>query len=220
MKRGTYTRTEEIKKRVSNSLLGKKQSLETKKKRASKLRGQKRSEESRVRMSLAQKGIKRPYMIQRNKLMKGRAPWNKGKTGVYSVETRHKIGLAGVGRLQSIVTRMKKSLALPHGINHYNWKGGITPLYQEIRNHFKSRLWRDDVFKRDNFTCTHCGDNRGGNLNADHIKPFADIIKEEGIKTLEDALKCEKLWDINNGRTLCKKCHQSRNSWDKTYASK
>lgn len=29
-------------------------------------------------------------------------------------------------------------------------------------------------------------------------------------KTLEDAENCEELWNINNGRTLCKSCHIKR----------
>jgi hypothetical protein len=28
-----------------------------------------------------------------------------------------------------------------------------------------------------------------------------------GIKSLEEARKCSKLWDINNGISLCKSCH-------------
>jgi len=28
------------------------------------------------------------------------------------------------------------------------------------------------------------------------------------VSVLEQALNCDKLWDINNGRTLCRKCHK------------
>ena len=93
--------------------------------------------------------------------------------------------------------------------NH--WKGGITPLTKQIRNSFKYRQWRSDVFTRDDFTCQNCGirgNQTGGYLEAHHhIKEFSEIIKEYKIKTFDKALNCEELWNINNGITLCKKCH-------------
>jgi hypothetical protein len=89
-----------------------------------------------------------------------------------------------------------------------NWKGGITPLIQKIRFCFEYRQWRSDIFTRDNFTCQECEYNKGGNLEAHHIKPFSKIIEKYNIKTLEEAKVCEELWDINNGITLCKKCHK------------
>ncbi len=54
-------------------------------------------------------------------------------------------------------------------------------------------IWRDKVFKRDDYTCKKCGDNRGGNLIAHHIKNFCD---DESART-----------DIKNGITLCTFCH-------------
>lgn len=93
------------------------------------------------------------------------------------------------------------------GENSGNWKGGITPLYEAIRCCFEYRQWRSDIFTRDNFTCQKCGDAIGGNLVAHHIVEFADIIERYEITTLEEALKCEELWNINNGQTLCDDCH-------------
>jgi len=55
------------------------------------------------------------------------------------------------------------------------------------------RLWREAVFARDNFTCQDCG-QRGGRLEADHIKPYS--------------LFPDLRPDVDNGRTLCRPCHR------------
>lgn len=92
------------------------------------------------------------------------------------------------------------------GNKNPNWNNGITPLYQNIRGCYKSKEWIKNIFERDNFTCCFCN-IRGGELNAHHTKQFYIILKENNIKTLDDALKCYELWDVNNGITLCKDCH-------------
>ena len=96
---------------------------------------------------------------------------------------------------------------------HPCWKAvRITPLYNAIRNLFQSREWRFNIFKRDNFTCTICQKQKevSGKLEADHYpKGFAVIIAEQKITSLDQALNCKELWNINNGRTLCKDCHKT-----------
>ncbi len=52
--------------------------------------------------------------------------------------------------------------------------------------------WRKDVLKRDNYTCQRCG-AKSARLNVHHVKPFA--------------LYPELRLDVNNGVTLCDKCH-------------
>lgn len=94
------------------------------------------------------------------------------------------------------------------GKNSPFWKGGVKSYYELLRGSSKMASWRNDVFKRDHYTCTKCGDNKGGNLNADHIKPFAILLKENNINSKRGGLCCEKLWDLSNGRTLCVTCHR------------
>jgi len=96
----------------------------------------------------------------------------------------------------------------PHykGNFHYNWKGGITPIMQEIRHCVQYCQWRSDVFARDQYSCQECG-LRGGWLEAHHLIEFNKIISKYKINNLKEAIMCEELWDINNGQTLCKKCH-------------
>jgi 5-methylcytosine-specific restriction endonuclease McrA len=57
------------------------------------------------------------------------------------------------------------------------------------------KRWRYDVMRRDGFTCQQCGDAKGRNLHAPHIKPFATHP--------------ELRLDTNNGITLCEPCHKT-----------
>jgi len=109
---------------------------------------------------------------------------------------------------RTLEVREKIKNNIPRGKKHYNYKGGVycEQLYIMIRHSLEMREWRKAVFKRDNYTCQNCK-KRGGNLEAHHIKAFIIIINQYNIKTLEQALECKELWNINNGQTLCKDCH-------------
>lgn len=68
-----------------------------------------------------------------------------------------------------------------------------------IKKRFRTKqgsyaIWRKSVFERDNYTCCNCG-KRGDILNAHHLN---------GYNWFEDGRL-----DINNGVTLCKKCHDN-----------
>lgn len=125
--------------------------------------------------------------------MKGKVGNSKGtKRGPHTKEHRKKISLAGIGRVASKETRRKLSIA-NLGYKCKFWKGGISKVNERIRKSVEYKLWREAVFERDNYTCKFCGE-RGGKLNADHIKPFA--------------LFPELRFAIDNGRTLCVECHR------------
>jgi hypothetical protein len=78
------------------------------------------------------------------------------------------------------------------GKNTAHWKGGLD-FIKNIRNSLEYKLWRDSIFKKDNWTCWHCL-KRGGTLCAHHILSFAEFP--------------ELRFAINNGITLCKECHK------------
>lgn len=90
--------------------------------------------------------------------------------------------------------------------NHWNWKGGITPLHITIRCSTKYKEWRISVFERDNYTCQVSG-QKGNDLEVHHIKPFSTVLEENNIETLEQALECKDLWDVDNGITLSEEWH-------------
>lgn len=71
---------------------------------------------------------------------------------------------------------------------------GLTTANYRERHSAEYRAWRTAVFRRDDFTCQMCS-VRGGYLEADHIKQWAFFP--------------ELRFDVDNGRTLCKPCHNS-----------
>jgi len=96
----------------------------------------------------------------------------------------------------------------PINERHWNWQGGKTKTAKFIRflPHYKA--WRRAIFIRDKFTCVICGANRVY-IEADHFPvPFSAIVRKYEIDSLEKAIACKLLWDIKNGRTLCKLCHK------------
>jgi 5-methylcytosine-specific restriction endonuclease McrA len=92
--------------------------------------------------------------------------------------------------------------------NNPRWKGGITPLVNQIRTCPHYIDWRRAVFERDGYTCQICHDDGGHNLQAHHIEPFSLILATYGINSLEAAIRCPELWDVTNGITYCDTCHK------------
>ena len=89
------------------------------------------------------------------------------------------------------------------GADNNAWKGGITPKNVAIRGSARMEHWRKDIFERDDYTCQHCGARNGNGkkiiLHADHIKPFAYFP--------------ELRFELSNGRTLCKPCHEKTDTY-------
>ena len=104
------------------------------------------------------------------------------------------------------------------GKNSVRWKPPHErkeTLARQIRATNQSKNWRLKIFKRDKFSCVECGTVRTAKMqiNADHIKPFALILEDNNVKSVEEALTCQELWDTSNGRTLCVDCHKKTNTW-------
>jgi hypothetical protein len=87
------------------------------------------------------------------------------------------------------------------GDKHYNWKGGVSTLASSIRSSGKNIKWRKACFDRDGYRCVKCRSRE--DICVHHKKPFAQILKDNNITSLEEAFVCEEFWDVNNGETLC-----------------
>jgi NUMOD3 motif len=178
--------------------------------------GTKISEKQKLQISLAHKG-KRLSLEHRQKISQGLIGKNIGKKyGPPSKETRQKQRAKMIGKKSSIKTREKLSI-LFKGKNSHFYKDGQSYVNETLRfliaRTVKYRLWRERVFKRDKYTCVKCG-KTNCYIEADHIKLFSVILRENKIATVKQALLCKELWDINNGQTLCKKCHKSKTKND------
>ena len=79
------------------------------------------------------------------------------------------------------------------GSNNPAWKGGISTPNNLIRHSVEYRLWREAVYKRDNWTCQKYG-IVGNRLVAHHIKNFSKYP--------------ELRFSIDNGITLSRKAHE------------
>ncbi len=90
-----------------------------------------------------------------------------------------------------------------------------------LRMHPKYDRWRKAVLKRDDFKCVDCGTRPFVGLRtiyAHHINKFIDILRENNIDSIDKALECKALWDISNGKTLCRECHdkyRNKQAWYK-----
>lgn len=83
----------------------------------------------------------------------------------------------------------------PRGAACHSFKDGLMVERRGERHSQEYKRWRFDVFSRDRFTCRHCLDDRGGNLNAHHILRFAT--------------HAELRYTVSNGLTLCDHCHKT-----------
>lgn len=130
--------------------------------------------------------------------IKGNKPWNYGRIiNLVCKECKKEFSVIKARENKAKFCSKKcKSLWMSKnliGKNSPSWRGGFTPVYKYARNWLIARDWRKKVYERDDYTCQECG-QRGVRLEVHHIKSFTHYP--------------DIRWDINNGLTLCYKCHQ------------
>lgn len=107
-----------------------------------------------------------------------------------------------------LTLEVRKRISEGHkGEKAYNWRGDNATRIERRRlmGQLEYKEWRTAVFKKDNYTCVFCKE-RGGEIQADHIKPWATHPKLR--------------YDIKNGRTLCIDCHRQTPTWGQSWVSR
>lgn len=192
--------------------------------------------EHKQKLSLAHKGKKKPWA---SKNLKNRGIYTRtsnmktGKNPNSHISTPEiiqkrldtmkkrgiKIGKWNVGKKHTIETKMRVSqsnIGKHCGEKSGWWKGGYwtrnLTVIQKLKMSPNYSEWRLKVYERDRFTCQECG-QVGGKLHAHHKKRFVDICRDNNITTVEQGLNCEELWDVNNGLTLDKQCHEKTENY-------
>ncbi len=151
--------------------------------------GRKHKPESIEKMRLANLG---KNLSPETEFKKGHESWNTGKVFYQILGDNHPTKRPEVALSISKAKKGKPNLLL-RGDNNPRWRGGVTTENHKIRTSLEYKQWRTSVFERDEYTCQHCN-QVGGKLQADHIKQFAFFP--------------ELRLDVDNGRTLCEKCHK------------
>lgn len=132
------------------------------------LKGSHHTEDVLERIRLAKRGVKYPN--------------RKKPTYVDDSIRRAKISRAMKGKKVRLGIKSSIEARIRHSISHRgekgsNWKGGISLINRPARLSFMGtihyQLWREAVFKRDDFTCRKCL-ARGVTLAAHHILNYAE----------------------------------------------
>lgn len=157
----------------------------------------KASQETKLKMSLSQKGknLGKKHSDSHRKKNSEAKKGNQYQLGKKaSAETKKKSSLSHTGYLmpQSQKDNIAKSLS---GEKNYRWIKDRTLIDKKhaLRSSKEWANWRKIIFERDDFSCQECT-LRGGKLEPHHITPLR--------------LDMNRVFDVNNGITLCIKCHK------------
>jgi hypothetical protein len=103
----------------------------------------------------------------------------------------------------------KYGISRPSGFgnkeNNTAWKGGILKLSRALRGIPEYKEWRKRIFEKYGYKCRICKHTK---IEAHHIKPYSELLKHFNIKSVDQALNCNELWDIDNGICLCNPHHK------------
>lgn len=151
----------------------------------------------------------------RNKKL-GHTSWNKGVSSTWTKgiprteTTREKISKGNTGKPKSDEHKEKlrivKLETTPTGENSVHWKGGITKLNLHIRTLPRYKKACSDLMNEVDYT-DHFTGKRGGVLACHHIIPQNLLIKIYNIKTIDDARRCDLLFDKHNLIVMLSSAH-------------
>ena len=156
--------------------------------------GKTHSEEFKIKQKLRYLGISRkPHTEETKQKISFK---NTGRKR--NEETKYKISKALENRVVTEKTRKKMSEAHSGSKTNF-WKGGIDKKEYKHYQNLDYRLWREKVFKRDEYICQKCNLSSGNGskvfLIPHHIKSYTHYP--------------ELRYKISNGLTLCQNCHNN-----------
>ncbi len=142
--------------------------------------GKTRSTESKERISVAKKGS--------NHSEETRQKMSENRMG----EKNH---FYGKSHTRSSRKKMSDARDGITGDKCWNWIKDRNQVIEKhrLRGTSEWKEWRIGVFERDEYTCQECGEG-GSNLEPHHIVPLR--------------ISMDTLFDLTNGITLCRPCHQ------------
>ncbi len=160
------------------------------------------------------KGKKHPHMCG-----EGNPKW-RGKESRICLFCKKEIQLAP----WEVKAKRKFCSLLCYGTWH---RGANSPVFKGDKavSKFRNRVmqfpeyneWRNAILTRDDWRCQECGFRNEGKIRrkmeVDHIKRFLHIVQGNNLRTLEEARNCKELWDITNGRCLCRICHRKSDTY-------
>lgn len=174
-------------------------------------------------------GVGQRLNLKCGPIVKSEAAKLNNKLWVRTEETRKKIGNANrkhdgpnhcVECWKKIVRKAVRcqqcNLKTRRGEGHNFWKGGVSDLYRVIQ-HRLWKSWKIEVLKRDDFRCRECGEHQ--HLEVHHLRKFV-LIREGVLRehpelsliddkyVLADLIVAEHR--LEDGITLCYKCHKAR----------
>lgn len=140
---------------------------------------------------------------QREGLSKGRAPGDNHLRGTKKSDSA-KAKIRAANRAYWLANKAAAIARAKSGPDHYAWNGGISQLNRSIRQMTEHRRWSLAVRARDG-CCVRCGSVE--NMESHHRDELAALISRHGITNRSEARQCAALWNIENGITLCRRCH-------------
>ncbi len=195
-----HKHTQEAKEKIRLASMGRIFSEETRRKLGLAVsigkKGSKYSDEHKKNMSLAHMG-KNTWSKGRKLTEEHKRKMSLGMKGVKkpprSEEYKRNASLANLGKHYSPATEFTSERI--SGKNNPNWVNGNYANIVKSKKEY--RLWRKAVVERDGYACIWC--NSKIRIEADHIKSFA--------------LYPELRFAIDNGRTLCRECHKTTDTY-------
>lgn len=157
----------------------------------------------------------RKYGFHSNENNKGHSCWRerkyiKGHSTKGKKSDNYERNLAQKGKHWSSITEFKKGRIPWNKGTLYGRNEGLLKKIKQSDEYYK---WRQFVYERDNYRCRIC--NNAKEIIAHHIIPIKTIyttfleqyIGVGFIELYKLSKEYEDFWNVNNGVTVCKKCH-------------